>query len=354
MFYVNTLRRGGAERVFANLANMFAQAEYRVVFVTSFRDSEWEYSLHEKVKRCSIEDDEIKQSLLKRNVRRTRALRRLVIAEKPDLLIATSPEANYRSIIAAVGKKTKTVITIISDPKQEYASKIYHLLAVTLYRLASGTVFQTEEQKSWFPEGVRRKSAIILNQVDEKFFIQPLPETRKDIVAVGRTIPIKRHEVIIRAFHRIAGDIADNLYIYGDGPLRDELIGLVAELGLSGRVFLPGRIDDVAAKTFDAKLFVMASEYEGLPNALMEAMALGIPCIASDCSGGGPRALLDGGKYGVLVPVNDIDALAESMKSFMEDENLARKYSLLAKEQAENFRPEKIFDHWCHYLQSIG
>ncbi len=354
LFYVNSLCRGGAERVFSALANMFAKDNYRVVFVTSFTDEEWEYPLRDEIKRYSMEDRKTKQSFLKRNISRTNALRSIIKAEKPDLLLSTSPEANFRSIIASAGTNTKTVITIISDPNKEYSSFLYRLLARKLYCLADGVVFQTREEMAWFPRRIQEKAVLLFNQVDERFFMQYATADRRNIVSVGRLIPMKRHEDIIRAFKQIYDKVTDNLVIYGDGPCRDSLEELVHDLKLEGRVFLPGRVDDVAAKTYDAKLFVLASEYEGLPNALMEAMALGTPCLSTDCSGGGVNELLLYGEYGIIVPVHDVDAIAEQMMKVLSDKSLVEELSTKARARAENFRSERIFRQWAEYLAGIS
>jgi glycosyltransferase involved in cell wall biosynthesis len=353
MFYINSLRRGGAERVFATLANSFTNAGYDVTFVTSFR-KEMEYPLDIKIHRYSIENTEIKQSFWKRNISRTKKLRRFVHEIRPDVLLSTSPESNFRSVLSVLGLGTKIVISIVSDPKKEYQSKAYRFLAKTLYHLADGTVFQTAEEKEWFPKAIQNKSAILYNQIDESFFQQPKCTSPRNIGAVGRLVPIKCHNDIIRAFSDIADRIDDDLIIYGDGECREELENLVMKLNLQNRVFLPGNVNNVAETINGCKLFIHASEYEGLPNALMEAMALGIPCIATDSSGGGARELLDEGEAGRLVSVHDVDALSKEMLRLLIDDSYRNALAQKSKKKALTFRPDVIFKEWEKYLKGIS
>ncbi len=352
LFYINTLNRGGAERVFSVLANEFCNAGYEVVFVTSFRVP-FEYSLDEKVKRYSVEEDEIKDGFLKKNVRRTKALRKIIKAEKPDAVFSTSPEANFRALFATVGIKCKTAITIISDCKHEYASRSYAFLAKTLYRRANGIVCQTGEEKAWFPKSIQKKCTIIYNPIDEKFFEFEAPENRTGVVAVGRAVPLKRQIDIVEAFAKIANDVEDDLTIYGDGPCRDDMLSRVKALGLENRIFLPGKVDDVAERIHDAKLFVHASEYEGLSNAIMEAMTLGLPCLLTDCDGGCARELLEGGKNGFLVDVGDVEALKEKMLLVLNDDKLVKELSEKSKSKAQEFRGERVFEQWKNYIEQL-
>ncbi len=338
--------------MFSALANAFCKAGYDVVFVTSFR-CKLEYALYEKVKRYSIEEEDPRESFWKRNYHRVKALRQIIKSEKPDVVLSTSPEANFRALFSVGAIPCKTIITIISDPKHEYARPAYAVLAKSLYRLADGIVCQTEEERRWFPGEMQKKCRILYNQVDDSFFAYGEPEERKGVVAVGRAIPLKRHRDIIRAYAKIADQIGDTLTIYGDGPCREELQTLVQELQLTDRVFLPGKVDNVALHIQDAKLFVHASQYEGLPNAVMEAMTLGIPCVLTDCEGGGARELLKGGEIGFLVPTGDVEALAEKMRCVLQDKKLQKELSGKSRARARDFAGDTVFKQWRDYVETL-
>jgi len=137
------------------------------------------------------------------------------------------------------------------------------------------------------------------------------------LVAAGRLVPEKGFDVLIRAFHIFSQANDYSLIILGEGPEREHLEMLIKELGLMRRVLLPGFMPDPYPYMRSAKLFVLSSRYEGLPTVLIEAMAYGTPVAATDCRSG-PAEILDGGRYGVLVPVDDPQALAEGMSQALQ------------------------------------
>ena len=222
-----------------------------------------------------------------------------------------------------------------------------------LMPMAEGCVFQTEEEKRWFPMRLQKKGRIIMNQVNESFFDVHHSGERRDVVTVGKLRAQKNQALLIRAFSRIAGEIGDNLLLYGAGELENELRGLIESLHLSERVKLMGLSTDVANDIKDAKCFVMSSDYEGLPNALLEAMALGLPCVSTDCEGGGPAMMIENGVNGLLVPMRDEKALADAMLCMLRNPEEAERMGRAARETAEGFRPDAIFVRWKQYAEDI-
>ncbi len=347
LFYLNTIGHGGAERVMSNLSAHFSQ-KYECIFVTSMEISN-EYVLNSEVKRINLADTEI-SGFIKKNCYLTRKLRNVIKKEKPDIVISFMAEPNFRALVACAGLKTKNLISVRNDPDKEYPSFVYRNLAKILYRFSDGVVFQTEQAKVWFPKSVQKRSRIILNQVNASFYSQNYEGDHHNIVTLGRLMPQKNHKLLIKAFSDIADQVDDNLIIYGEGDQRSELQALIDELGLNERISLPGVINNVAEATRDAKVFVLSSDYEGMPNALMEALALGIPCISTDCPCGGPRALINDGENGILIPVGDAAALSDALKKILEDADYASKLSKCAKVRAQEFSPERIFACWEDYM----
>ena len=128
---------------------------------------------------------------------------------------------------------------------------------------------------------------------------------------------------------------------------------MIERLGLSGRVLLPGQCGDIPQVLGGAKLFVLPSDYEGMPNALLEAMALGLPCIATDCPCGGPASVIRNGENGLLVPVGKEEALSEAMAALLSDGEARRRLAQNAKQTVEGFRPDAVFRQWEDYVLSI-
>jgi len=352
MFYIHTLSHGGAERVMVNLAHQFCASGHEVVFVNSCK-AEWEYTLDEAVHRVILTDQPI-GNFLKRNWFYIKALRRLIKDEKPDVLISFMAEPNFRAVLAAMGTKTKTLVSVRNDPDKEYPNRIFRFLAKTLYKKADGVVFQTEDAQKWFPKKVQQKSRIIFNQVNERFYAVKPADKKEHIVTVGRLTAQKNHPMLIEAFASIADRVDDNLIIYGEGEKREELEQLVRQYGLENRVLLPGTITDVPETVKTAKMFVMSSDYEGMPNALIEAMTLGVACVSTDCPCGGPKILFDHEKNGVLVPVNDADALAEAMLAVLTDDARRQTLGENARKAAEKFNPETIFGEWQGFAEDLA
>jgi glycosyltransferase involved in cell wall biosynthesis len=218
---------------------------------------------------------------------------------------------------------------------------------------ADGCVFQTEEEKRWFPQRLQKKGRIIMNQVSDSFFAVRHTGPRHELVSVGRLNPQKNQALLIRAFARIAAQTQENLLLYGAGELRDELQKRIDSLGLSERVKLMGLSADVAGDIKDARAFVLSSDFEGVPNALLEAMALGLACISSDCPCGGPKELIADGVSGPLFPVGDREALSACLRRLLEDGETRRALARAAREKAEDFRPDTVFGRWENYVQSV-
>ena len=351
LFYINSLARGGAQRVLIQLAERFAAAGFRAIFVTSYRVED-EYPVPPTVERLSMEDEQIPQNALRRNLSRIRALRELCLEYRPAALISFMAEPNFRAVLAARGLPVKTIISVRNTPEKEYFNALFRFVAKHILPAADGCVFQTEDAKRWFPDRLQRKSTVIMNQVAPRFFDEAPAREHRGVVAVGRLSAQKNHAMLLRAYAAL-GEVDDPLTIYGEGPMRAELEALTQRLGLAGRVFLPGQSADIPRDIKGAKLFVLPSDYEGMPNVLLEAMALGLPCIATDCPCGGPAAVIDDGVSGLLIPVGDEKALTESLRRLLASAELRGSLSENARRAAEAFRPEAVFSQWKKYVESV-
>lgn len=350
LFYINAIHHGGAERVICNLATQFSEHGEDCILTTSFRDN-WEYPFGEKVRRIALFESQLNYGFLRRNISLIRKLRKILKTEKPDVVVSFMAEPNFRTLIAARGLNVKTIVSVRNDPNKEYPNFIYRFLAKHLYKKADGIVFQTEDAQKWFPKSIQKKSKIIFNQVDEVFYNTIYNGERHDIVTTGRLVAQKNHKMLIRAFAAIADKISDNLIIYGEGDLRGELESLIAELHLENRVFLPGSVKNVADTIKSAKLFVLSSDYEGMPNSLMEAMALGIPCISTDCPCGGPRMLFGDDLKEYLVPLQQKSALSDLMFKVVKlIEAGDSRINSAMRDHAVLFMPNRVYQEWHEFL----
>lgn len=350
LFYINVFNRGGAERVMSVLANHFAKNDNQVVLVNSFKVDN-EYQLDKKIKHLYLDNNDFNSRFQKNHSRITR-LRKILKQEKPDVAISFMAEPNFRLLLASAFLKTKTIISIRNDPEKEYCGRVLGMAAKLLFRFADGVVFQTDDAKKWFPTEVQKKSEIIINPVDDSFYSVSYCST-KNIVSIGRLTDQKNQKMLISAFSKIASKTSENLYIYGEGPLEKELRKYINDLGMNDRIFLPGIVTDVKNVLSSAKLFVLSSKYEGMPNSLMEAMAVGVPCISSDCPCGGPRMLLNGELNVLLYNTEDENSLADLLLKLINDKGLCKKYSDLIKKRALSFKTSSICSEWAKFIESV-
>lgn len=355
--YINKLYKGGAERVLANIANELYGRGYQIIFVTDYA-SENEYFLQPEITRFvfdgQFEDKPLWQKMMQ-SVRRIFQLRKIVKTYKADVVISFIKAVNQRAILATTFLKTKNIISVRNDPKHAYRSVFSAKMANFLYEKAEGCVFQTEEAADFYSDKVRKHSRIILNPIFDEFFqVDAEPMRKPTIVTCGRLTEQKNHKLLIDAFslfHKTHPET--QLLIYGEGPLREELAERITRLNLQDCAKLMGRCNDVPHTINYASIFVLSSDYEGLPNALMEAMVLGLPVISTDCDGGGARVLINDHEDGILLPCNDVESLSKAMSYLFDHKEEAKAMGIKAKEKAKNFTTSSVVDQWEDYIHSL-
>lgn len=355
LLFISALRKGGAERVMVNLADCLHRQGIRVTLVTQYL-CENEYELPDGIPRLfsEITGEEAAGGRIGDFLARYRKLRRIIREQDPDCVLSFIGKNNLMAVGACLFTRIPVVVSVRGEPGSEYGSALMRFLARTLFGLAAGVIVQTRSVMDFFPGWIRRKAVILKNPLNPAF-VRPRFEGKRDgrILTVGRVDRNKNQEMMIRAFARIAGDFPEaSMVLYGEGEQREGLKGLVKELGLTGRVSLPGAQTDIADKIYTGSMFLLASGHEGMPNALIEAMCLGLPCISTDCPCGGPAELIRDGENGFLIPVGDEEALAERMRLLLADPERAERMGRQAAGLLEDYRPEKVNADWTRYLLS--
>jgi len=358
-FHLNCLEQGGAERVVTNLAHQFAQEGYEVIVATEWK-AENEFILDPKVKRMIVgpkESDENK-SRLARIFLRFAYLRRFIKEEKPDVLIAFGQKANYRALISSLFTRQKTIVCVRTDPVGHYDGLADKIQIPLLFPRANGFVFQTEGQRDFFPDYVKKCSRIILNPIHDKYIqAARTVSVRKEVVQSGRLVDFKNQPMLIRAFLRVHEKHPDYvLKIYGpdsyDGT-KEILEQLIQEKHAQDCVFLCGGSDQLEKDMAGAAVYAFSSDWEGLPNALLEAMAMGLPVVATDCPCGGPRTVIETEKNGLLVPIMDEEAMAAGIQRLIEDRELADRLGKEASRIGEIANGQAIFTQWREYIEEV-
>ena len=232
LFSIDSMNKGGAERVISNLSNYLIE-KYEVTIVAT-RNAEPQYELNKKIKYYKIDKQDSNKNKLLNNYFRIKRIRSVLKIEKPDIIISFFPNTTYRLMIAKSFLKYKTIISVRNDPNIEYNNIIKKIIVKLLYTKADGFVFQTLDAKEWFSNKIKQKATIIPNPINEEFIQAPYnKERKKEIVNVGRLYEQKNQELLIRAFSEVVKKHRDyKLIIIGEGALRKELENLIDKLGL--------------------------------------------------------------------------------------------------------------------------
>lgn len=360
LFHINSLGKGGAERVIVNLSEEIAKMGIECVIATEWFDAD-EYPLKDTVRRIDVgvSGRESEYSASKLRSERRKLLHKAILAEKPDAIVSFCRNANYRALLAARGTKIPVIFSVRSDPKTDYASIKDKVLSSFLYRKASGAVFQTTEARDFFSSAIADKSVVLLNPLNPKYIdnVKTVNERRRVIVTAGRFHEAKDHIVLIKAFERIKDEYSDvNLELYGaksEDNTYEMIKKYVADNKLEERVLFMGNSNKLEELIIDASVFVLSSKYEGMPNALMEAMAMGLPVVSTDCPCGGPREIIENGVNGLLVNVGDGEKMAEAMKYMLDNPKEANEMGEKASKITEYAAPNIIAEKWVEYIKSV-
>ena len=351
-FFIEHISNGGAERVITNLANIFSEHGHECVMITTLRRND-EYFLSSKVRRYVTQPNGYTNSRFG-GFKRLHNLRNILKSEKPEYLVSFLNSALYHGVLTTRFLPVKSIISVRNDPNFDYQTLLSRILAKTILPFSEGAVFQTEDAKKWFPKKLRNKSTIIYNPIAKVFYETEHQPSEKSFVAVGRLSQQKNFKLLIDAFSKVNETNPDwILKIYGDGELYEELGNQITELDLENKVFLCGRSTNVAKDISAASIFVMSSDFEGAPNALMEAMAVGMPVISTDCPCGGPRMLINAGVDGELVEVGNKDHMVDMMQLLAKNEELRKTLAKGARQKAGLFTEESVYQKWYNYIKQL-
>ena len=354
LFCTSSMGKGGAERVISILSNNFIKKHEVSILVNT--DENIAYKLDNRINVISLDKKYYKNNIT-RNTNRIFRTKEILKLEKPDIIVSFLPMPSFRILIANRKMKLPVIISDRNDPKQEYKSKLSNILMTWLYPKADGFVFQTNEQKEYFSKEIQSKSTIIFNPIKDSFLeLRDIEVKEKEnvIINVGRLVPQKNQKMLISAFSKVSSKYPKyKLKIFGDGPLKEELQKQINSLHMNDKIFLCGVIDDIKQELEKSKIFVLSSDYEGMPNALMEAMAVGCAVISTDCPCGGPRELISNMENGILVPIAEEKRLEESLENLIDDEEKIEMLGKNSKSVVEKLKTETIIKQWEKYIYDV-
>lgn len=353
LFYIGNLRKGGAERVVATLSNKLVEKNEVIIITTT--DEKVEYSLDKSIKLFSLKNFDGNKNPLVKNIIYLKRLKDYIKEIDPDIILGFLPEPSYRLLILKPFIKSPVIISDRYDPKIEYASLKSRTIMKFLYKRADGFVFQTDEARDYFCKKIQDKSIVIANPVDDRFLkTKYVGYKSTEFINVGRLNEQKNQILLIESFKDVIKKYPNyKLLIYGEGSLKNELSMYIKDNKLNNNVKLCGNVDDIENILKDKKGFILSSKYEGMPNALMEAMAVGVPCISTDCPCGGPRELIKNNINGLLVKSNDKNELVSAMYKIIENDKMCKKIAMSAKKNMNNYSCDKIVSKWFEFMKEV-
>lgn len=349
---ISSLSCGGAERVISRMANYWAEKGWRITILTFDDGSEPPfYDLHSTVIHrplgITVFSIVSVQSLVK-SLRQLSVLRQAIKESVPHVLIAFMDKVNVLTLLATLWLGLPTIVSERIPPAQYSIGKLWNTLRHWTYPWTLGLVVQSPDVLAYFSAVVQKKGHVIPNPFVLPHDISAVEANRrtKTVIAMGRLDKQKGFDMLLKAFASIAQRHSEwSLVIWGEGEQRAELEILRDELGLQGRAFFPGWTRKLFEEMKQAHLFVLSSRFEGFPNVLCEAMACGLPVVSFDCPNG-PREIIHDGIDGVLVPPDDVDALASAMEHLMNDPATRRRLASRAPEVVKRFGLEKVMRMW--------
>ena len=351
VFVTRVLRAGGAEKVLTLLADKFLAKGIKCTIITT-EDASTDYEFSGDIRIENI--GKIAGNALKSKYFQYKRVRAIVKEIKPDIVLSLPEDIGIYVIGSMIGTGIPVVVSERNNPWVMPDKKISRILRKLWYPYAKGIIFQTEQAASFFSKKIRKKGIILSNPLETDKLPLPYEGVReKIVVGAGRLDKQKNFPVLIDAFKIFHSSHPDyKLVIYGEGRERKSLEEY-ANLNLKkGSFELPGRVSNLPNIINSAEMFVLSSDYEGMPNVLIEAMAMGVPCISTGCPSGGPKELISNGENGYLVPVGDSESIAAAMAKISDIPSLQKEFSEKAVVLRERLNAENVCMLWLEYLDS--
>lgn len=348
------MKAGGAERVIAQLLHSWSEQGVKCSLICINPEVPF-YSIPKSVNCIDIPDFSSNGDVNK--IRKYIRLRHVVRGLHPDVVLSLPEEIGVYAALALWGTRIPVVVSERNNPWFMPYKKITRALRRVVYPFVKGLIFQTGKAASFFSASQRRKGIVLPNPLD----ITRLPEfsvceREKIVVSAGRLETQKNFDLLLEAFADFYRDHNDySLKIYGEGSLRTALTEHADRLDLpKGVILFPGVSDNLLEEIKCAGMFVLPSDYEGMPNVLIEAMACGIPCISTDCPSGGPAEIINNGQNGLLVPTGDSEAMASAMRALADDQILAKMFSQQYVTTRVRFNADAVCQEWLDYLKKVS
>lgn len=350
-FVTSTLNSGGSERVISLLANALQERGHSVEIININRHEVF-YPINAEVQLTFVEEECDGTFIGKKMM----WLRSYIKRNRPDVVIPFMTDVECVTLASMIGLHIPVISSERYDPR---ASNLqYKTIRWLFLRLTTHLVVQTEDIKSCYSKALQKRTSVIYNPVNDEVFRQIENEELKienimpRILSVGRLAPQKNFPMLINAFAAIKDEFPDwQLLILGEGPERQSLQLTIDNLQLTDRVLMLGRSEHVIDELRKSKLFCMSTNAEGMSNALIEAMCVGLPVVSTDVCGA--KELLQNPESGLIVPVGDTESLTEALRKVMSSNEMMQQMSERNLAKAEWFKQDRIVDQWETLIRDV-
>lgn len=382
---------GGAERVISLLGNSFAERGYDTTLIVthqSLKDADLT-NIQKNIRTISLEDEVTRESkklksflmlkarfigkfnrivlrktddlyLIKkyevRNYDKVQWLKKYFVKNYEDTIIAFLNDSIFLSLLSAQ-KSNKVIISERSDPSQSVSSKTNMAFFKTMYNRADQIVFQSSNVMQWYNDRIKVEGRVIFNPLKPDLPRRFIGLRKKRIVNFCRISKEKNLHLLITSFGNFSKDFPEyELWIYGDAVGEssqryiDNVKQAINQLECKNKIHIFPAQQDIHHLIRDYAMFVSSSDFEGMSNSMLESMAIGLPTICTDCPAGGARAVIKDHENGILVPVDDVKALAKAMKEIAESSSLAEKLSVNGARIREKLTVEKTVKQWMEII----
>ncbi len=356
-FVIYSLNSGGAERVVSTLANGLAD-KHNITIITLINDKPF-YFINDRVNIVACKSSSKKSisflASLKTNYQLYLSIKKISISHSINLLIGFMTTTNILTILVAKSLNIPVIISERIYPSFAKLSNFWRVMRRLTYPKANMLVVQTEPIMQYFKSFLpTEKLQILANPISSKHSeVRNNLQVQKEniILNVGRLTYQKGQDLAIKAFAQI-NPANWKLHLVGDGPKKNEYSNLISELGMNDKIELVGPNNQISQYYLKAQIFIFPSRYEGFPNALTEAMYMGLPSISSDCPTG-PSELIKNGNNGFLIPVDNIEHLVSKLNLLMNDVTLRQKMGQKAADSVKHLEESKVVEKWSKLIYEM-
>lgn len=351
VFVCHGIGNGGAERVLTVLSNRISELGHSVTIITT-NPSNNDYTINSQIEHVKAYRD---CGRIKRFWKRIQIIRTTINRIKPDCIVSFSATCNVQVLLSVLFLNCKVIISERTDPSRYPDSMVYKVLRKLLYPLSNKIVFQTQMARDYFKGIIWEKGCIIANPVRNNLPDPCFKRESKKLIGVGALCEQKNWMMALKASKMFFAKHPDYIFeIYGEGADRESLNRVIVnDECLRNRVFLRGFCNNIEEKLNEATIYISTSDYEGISNSMLEALAMGVPTVCTDCPVGGARAMIMNGENGFLVPVKAYKTLAKYLDKMANSKILREHLSKEAVKIRDKYSEDKIVQEWLNLIKRI-